>query len=158
MDKIWYRNPSKSEVIDRCGGDEKPEWKRTQNRQKSNAKKNIIKNWKKIDIQFTRPWVVALCFRDCMLKMMWSLSLKSMQRKCVRYLSLLLPVLQTLEVSLTLGGLGESLINIVYMYCFIQWMEYITGNSDSFKHDVSSLLDCAKGTTPTITFKKHYPT
>ena len=23
MDKIWYRNPSKSEVIDRCGGDEK---------------------------------------------------------------------------------------------------------------------------------------
>ena len=25
MDKIWYRNPSKSEVIGRCGGDEKPE-------------------------------------------------------------------------------------------------------------------------------------
>ena len=24
MDKIWYRNPSKSEVIGRCGGDEKP--------------------------------------------------------------------------------------------------------------------------------------
>jgi len=23
MDKIWYRNPSKSEVIGRCGGDEK---------------------------------------------------------------------------------------------------------------------------------------
>ena len=23
MDKIWYRNPSKSEVIDRCGRDEK---------------------------------------------------------------------------------------------------------------------------------------
>ena len=23
MDKIWHRNPSKSEVIDRCGGDEK---------------------------------------------------------------------------------------------------------------------------------------
>ena len=21
MDKIWYRNPSKSEVIGRCGGD-----------------------------------------------------------------------------------------------------------------------------------------
>ena len=34
MDKIWYRNPSKSEVIGRCGGDEKT----TQNRQKSNAK------------------------------------------------------------------------------------------------------------------------
>ena len=23
MDKIWYRNPTKSEVIGRCGGDEK---------------------------------------------------------------------------------------------------------------------------------------
>jgi len=23
MDKIWYRNPLKSEVIGRCGGDEK---------------------------------------------------------------------------------------------------------------------------------------
>ena len=23
MDKIWYRNPSKSEVIGRCDGDEK---------------------------------------------------------------------------------------------------------------------------------------
>ena len=23
MDKIWYRNPSKSEVIGGCGGDEK---------------------------------------------------------------------------------------------------------------------------------------
>ena len=26
MDKIWYRNPSESEVIGRCGGDEKTEW------------------------------------------------------------------------------------------------------------------------------------
>jgi len=25
MDRIWYRNPSKSEVIGRCGGDEKTE-------------------------------------------------------------------------------------------------------------------------------------
>jgi len=25
MDKIWYRNPSMSEVIGRCGGDEKAE-------------------------------------------------------------------------------------------------------------------------------------
>jgi len=25
MDKIWYRNPSKSEVIGRCGGNEKNE-------------------------------------------------------------------------------------------------------------------------------------
>ena len=26
MDKIWYRNPSKSEVNGHCGGDEKTEW------------------------------------------------------------------------------------------------------------------------------------
>ena len=38
MDKIWYRNPSKSEVIGRCDGDEKKRMT-TQNRQKSNAKK-----------------------------------------------------------------------------------------------------------------------
>jgi len=25
MDKIWYRNPSKSEIIGHCGGDEKTE-------------------------------------------------------------------------------------------------------------------------------------
>ena len=28
MDKIWYRNHLKSDVIDRCGGDEKTEWPR----------------------------------------------------------------------------------------------------------------------------------
>ena len=28
MDKIWDRNPSKSEIIGRCGGDEKTEWPR----------------------------------------------------------------------------------------------------------------------------------
>jgi len=37
MDKIGYRNPSKSEVIGRCDGDDKR--MTTQNRQKSNAKK-----------------------------------------------------------------------------------------------------------------------
>jgi len=42
MDKIWYRNPSKSEVIGRCGGDEKR--MTTQNRQKSNAKKKPKNN------------------------------------------------------------------------------------------------------------------
>jgi len=26
MDKIWYRNPLKSQVISRCGWDEKNEW------------------------------------------------------------------------------------------------------------------------------------
>ena len=28
MDKIWYRNPLKSEVIGRCDGDEITEWPR----------------------------------------------------------------------------------------------------------------------------------
>ena len=42
MDKIWDRNPSKSEVIGRCGGDGKKR-KTTQNGQKSNAKKIKIK-------------------------------------------------------------------------------------------------------------------
>ena len=28
MDKIWDRNPSKSEVIGSCGGDKKTEWPR----------------------------------------------------------------------------------------------------------------------------------
>ena len=28
MDKIWDKNPSKSEVIGRCGLDEKTEWPR----------------------------------------------------------------------------------------------------------------------------------
>ena len=42
MDKIWDRNPSKSEVIGRCGGDKKR--MTTQNRQKSNDK--IQKNKK----------------------------------------------------------------------------------------------------------------
>ena len=45
MDKIWYRNPSKSEVIGRCGGDKKR--MATHNRQNSNAK-HILKNNKKI--------------------------------------------------------------------------------------------------------------
>jgi len=41
MDKIWYRNPSKSEVIGRCGWG----WKKrmtTQNRQKVNAMKKSV--------------------------------------------------------------------------------------------------------------------
>jgi len=38
MDKIWDRNPSKSEVIGCCGGDEKTEWP-SRTDKKSNAKK-----------------------------------------------------------------------------------------------------------------------
>ena len=39
MEKIRYINPSKSEVIGRCGGDENKRMT-TQNRQNSKAKKN----------------------------------------------------------------------------------------------------------------------
>ena len=41
MDKIWDRNPSKSEFISRCGRDEKT--MTTQNRQKSNAKNKFTR-------------------------------------------------------------------------------------------------------------------
>jgi len=40
MDKIWYRNLSKSEVIARCDGDENPEWPRRTDK-KPNVKKNV---------------------------------------------------------------------------------------------------------------------
>ena len=48
MDKIWYRNPSKSEVIGRCGGDEKTEWPRRTNKSRTLKiiKKIIIKKHK----------------------------------------------------------------------------------------------------------------
>ena len=41
MDKIWDKNPSKSEVIGRCGGDENTEWPRRTDT-KSNAKKPLL--------------------------------------------------------------------------------------------------------------------
>jgi len=48
MDKIWYENPSRSEVISRCGGDEQNRMT-TQSRQKSTAKKKIYidNTWRK---------------------------------------------------------------------------------------------------------------
>ena len=42
MDKIWYRNPSKSEVIDRCGGDEKTEWPRRTDKNQTLKKNNLL--------------------------------------------------------------------------------------------------------------------
>ena len=45
MDKIWYRNPSKSEVIGRCGGDEKTD--DHAERTKSRTLKIKIKNTNK---------------------------------------------------------------------------------------------------------------
>ena len=50
MDTIWYRNPSKSEVIGRCGGDKKKRMT-TQNRQKPN---DIKKKRKKVQIRFLK--------------------------------------------------------------------------------------------------------
>ena len=44
MDKIWYRNPSKSEVIGRYGGDEKIDWPRRTD--KSRTLKNFKNNKK----------------------------------------------------------------------------------------------------------------
>jgi len=35
MDKIWYRNPSKVEVIGRCGVNEKTEWPRRTNKSRT---------------------------------------------------------------------------------------------------------------------------
>jgi len=46
MDKIWYSNPSKSEVIGGWGGDEKTEWPRRTNKSrtlKKKKKKRILK-------------------------------------------------------------------------------------------------------------------
>ena len=51
MDTIWYKNPSKSEVIGRCGGDEKTRMT-TQNRQKSNAKNNTNNVENKMIVSF----------------------------------------------------------------------------------------------------------
>ena len=39
MDKIWYRNPSKSEVIGHCGGDDKNEWPRRTDKSRTLKKK-----------------------------------------------------------------------------------------------------------------------
>jgi len=43
MDNIWYRNPSKSEVIGRCVGDETTEWSRRTD--KSRTLKNEYKKY-----------------------------------------------------------------------------------------------------------------
>ena len=47
MDKIWDRNPSKSEVIGRCGGDEKNEWSR-----RTNKSRTLKINYKNGDIYY----------------------------------------------------------------------------------------------------------
>ena len=46
MDTIWYRNPSKSEVIGPCGRDEKTEWPRRTDKSRTLKKKidSFLKN------------------------------------------------------------------------------------------------------------------
>ena len=62
MDKIWYRNPSKSEVIGRCGGDEKTEWPRRPD--KSRTLKEIIKSphTKEYDMYNARVYIIVIRF------------------------------------------------------------------------------------------------
>ena len=45
MDKIWYRNPSKSEVIGRCGGDEKNEWPRITDKKHAKIFDTVVRVW-----------------------------------------------------------------------------------------------------------------
>ena len=43
MDKIWDRNPSKSEIIGHCGGDDKNEWSRLTDKSQKLRKKHTKK-------------------------------------------------------------------------------------------------------------------
>ena len=53
MDKILYINPSKSEVIGRCGGDEKTEWPRRTD------KSRTLKKQEKMNKALTlQTWIV----------------------------------------------------------------------------------------------------
>ena len=53
MDKIWYRKPSKSEVIGRCDGDEKNEWPRwiDESKKKIRSKKWYVDQQKSFQIE-----------------------------------------------------------------------------------------------------------
>ena len=62
MDKIWYRNPSKSEVIGRCDGDEKPEWPRIPDKSRTLKK---IKKYKKIHMFDTYWGFILAKFNIC---------------------------------------------------------------------------------------------
>ena len=55
MDKIWYRNPSKSEVIDHCGRNEKTEWPRRTDKSRS---------LKKTKTKKTYPWKIVFKIVD----------------------------------------------------------------------------------------------
>ena len=57
MDKIWNRNPSKSEVIGRCGGNEKTEWPRRTD------KSQTPKKLKKIKLTYVYQTIVYIMYR-----------------------------------------------------------------------------------------------
>ena len=65
MDKIWYRNPSKLEVIGRCGGDEKKtEWPRRTDKSrmlKIKFKKSVVLYRGILEITvLVRYWILYL--------------------------------------------------------------------------------------------------
>ena len=78
MDKIWYRNPSKSEVIGHCGGDEKKRMT-TQNRQKTNAKKNPTFFRILSRLASELAWPEISCSVSACLKALMSVSLPSVR-------------------------------------------------------------------------------
>ena len=50
MDKIWYRNPSKSEVIGRCGEDDKTEWPRRTDKNRTKKKEEKERQSSNMDV------------------------------------------------------------------------------------------------------------
>ena len=69
MDKIWDRNPSKSEVIGRCGGDEKTVWPRRTD--KSRTLKNKTTQFNAINI-FMRRQTKLVLFDEKKVRLNWS--------------------------------------------------------------------------------------
>ena len=61
MDKIWYRNPLKSEVIGCCGGDEKTKWPSRTDKSRTLKKyiKKILKILKTIKFGIDRVKVLS---------------------------------------------------------------------------------------------------
>ena len=59
MDKIWDRNPSKSEVIGRCDGDEKNEWSRRTDKSRTLKKPSIYN----VSIEIRGKHVKYMMFR-----------------------------------------------------------------------------------------------
>ena len=61
MDNIWYRNPSKSEVIGRCGGDEKTndhtEPTKVERYKKQKKQKKLYLDWTSRKIIEELGWV-----------------------------------------------------------------------------------------------------